>query len=67
MRTDEEIRKRRQVRQEICNRATCQIKRWVRHIRVGEAIRTENIEADHYLNMGHAPKSKTEMRRRILG
>ena len=56
MRTNEEVRQRRQVRQEVGDGAAGEGERGVRRVGVGEAARAEDIEADQHLDMGHCPE-----------
>ncbi len=44
---------RRQVGQEVCDRAAGESQRGVRRVRISEAVRTQDIEANEHLDMRH--------------
>ena len=50
------MRQRREMRQEVGDRAAGELERGVRRVGVGEAAGPEDIEADEHLDMGHRPE-----------
>ena len=56
MRTNEEVRQRRQVGQEVGDGAAGQGERGVRRVGIGEAARAEDVEADEHLDVCHRPE-----------
>jgi hypothetical protein len=53
VRTNKEVRQRREVGQEVGDGAPGQSERRVRRVGIGEALRPEDVEADEHLDMRH--------------
>ena len=53
MRTNEAMRERRQVGQEVGDGAAGESKRWVRRVGIGETARAKDVETNEYLDMRH--------------
>ena len=56
MRTNEEMRQRRQMRQEIGDGPAGQGERGVGRVGIGEAARAKDVEADEHLDVRHRPE-----------
>ena len=55
-RANEQVRQRRQMRQEVGDGAAGQGERGVRRVGIGEAVRAKDVEADEHLDVCHRPE-----------